>query len=138
MSKDVCCPLCESRDLSRSDVNVNEKYFLFDFDNKWVCKNCGCFFSENEIYYGKQAATKISKREFFEIIFRAIREICGRKFLTKKKQKDIIELYKTNIKTYYREVAELQANLFYEADCRKKDYWLIQQLHPIRGNHFLE
>ncbi|MDE7213826.1 MAG: hypothetical protein K2N42_04535 [Anaeroplasmataceae bacterium] len=138
MSKDVCCPLCESRELSRSEVNANEKYFLFDFDNKWVCKNCGCFFSEDEVYYGKQAATKISKREFFGIIFRAIKVISGKKYLTKEKQKEIIELYKANIKTYYKEVAELQANLFYEADCRQKDYWLIQQLRPIRNEKCLE
>lgn len=138
MSKDVCCPLCGSRVLSKSQVSTNEKYFLFDFDNKWICKNCGCFFSENDEYYGKLAATKISKKEFFAIIFAAIEEICGKNYLTKEMQKEIIELYKTNIKTYYKEVAELQANLFYEADCRHKEYWLMKQVHSKQDKGFLK
>ncbi|MDE5855906.1 MAG: hypothetical protein K2H06_02555 [Anaeroplasmataceae bacterium] len=138
MSKDVCCPLCGSKILSKSKVPMNEKYFLFDFDDNWICKNCGCFFSENEEYYGKMAATKISKKAFFDIIFEAIGEICGRKYLTKEKQKEIINLYKLNIKTYYREVAESQANLFYEADCRRKEYWLVSQIHPMQEKGFLK
>ncbi|MDE5546717.1 MAG: hypothetical protein K2I88_04560 [Anaeroplasmataceae bacterium] len=138
MSKDVCCPLCGSKILSKSEVSPNEKYFLFDFDNKWICKNCGCFFSEQEEYYGKLAATKISKKEFFSIIFEAIREISGRKYLTKDKQKEVMDLYNLNIKTYYKEVAELQANLFYETDCRHKEYWLMQQVHPQMEKGYLK
>lgn len=138
MSKDVCCPLCGNKELSRSEVPSNEKYFLFDFDNKWICKNCGCFFSENEEYNGKLAATKISKKKFFGIIFEAISDICGRKYLTKDRQKEVIALYESNIKTYYKEVAELQANLFYETDCRRKEYWLMRKVHPIIEKGYLE
>lgn len=138
MSEDICCPLCGSKDLTKSQVSTNEKYFLFDFDNKWLCKNCGCFFSEKEKYCGKFAATKISKKEFFEIIFIAIKEICGKNYLSKEMKKDIIDLYKFNIKTYYKEVAELQANLFYETDCKNKEFWLMRQMHPRQSKNCLK
>ncbi|MCM1196915.1 MAG: hypothetical protein NC310_07615, partial [Roseburia sp.] len=134
----VCCPLCGNKNLSRSEVHSNEKYFLFDFDDKWICKNCGCFFSEGEEYHEKQAATKISKKKFFEIIFDAINEIYGSNYLTKEKQKEIIELYDSHLTTYYKEVAELQANLFYETDCRCQEYWLMRQVHPVQNKGILK
>ena len=137
MSKVVCCPLCGSEELTESEFTSNEKYFLFELDKKWICKNCGCLFSEHEEYLGKLAATKISKKEFFGIIFKALKEIFGNSFLTKEKQKEVIDFYKENIKTYYKEVAELQASMFYEVDCRQKEYWLLQQVQPIQNKGFL-
>ncbi len=69
MSKELCCPLCGSKEVIRSEVSANNNYFLFEMVDKWICKNCGCLFSETEEYTGTMEVTKISKKEFFEIIF---------------------------------------------------------------------
>lgn len=127
MGEKLVCPLCGSSNLIKSKLTNNEKYFMFVMNDKWICQTCGCFFSEKDDRKPREA-TEISKREYFQIIFSAIEEICGRKKLKRKDKKRVIETYLKHTKKFYREVAEMQANLFLETDCIQKDHWLIEKM----------
>ncbi len=126
------CPLCGSVHLKKSNEFHNEQYFLFHLEEKFICENCGCFFLDNKGEKTKLNATKISKKKFFKIIFEAIININGKEFLTKEKKKQLIELYKNNLQSYYQEVADMQANMLYETDCNNKEQFLFQELSKHR------
>ncbi|MDE7161195.1 MAG: hypothetical protein K2N65_00385 [Anaeroplasmataceae bacterium] len=136
MSKELKCPLCGCKDLVKSEAG-NDKYFLFILDDKWICQNCGCFFSEEENLEKPITATRISKRAFFKIIFSAMQEICSDKKLKRTEKKRVIHAYAKRTKIYYKEVAEMQANLFFESDCIQKDAWLIDKLKSMNSKLYL-
>lgn len=126
------CPLCGSFELKRCNEIINEKYFLFHLEEKYICKNCGCFFLESNGQKEKLDAKQISKRKFFRIIFGAIENVYGKEFLSKDKKKLLIELYENNLHSYYQEIAYMQASMLYEIDCNNKEQLLFQQLNKHR------
>ena len=99
MSEGLKCPLCGCKELVKNK-SASEKYFTFVLEDKWICQNCGCFFSEEEVKNKKILATKISKKEFFDIIFSAIQEIC-RKQLTRVEKKQIMDEYAFHTNVFY-------------------------------------
>lgn len=128
MGELIQCPFCQAH-----HIRENNRGFFYEFFNrkenkKWICNNCGCAFSTEESKMNKMTATSISKEEFFAIIFDAIKEVMGDNVLTIENKKNIEKLYSSMIKTYFKEVALMQAEALYEADCEYHEAMLLQGL----------
>lgn len=144
-TKVIICPFCKKKlkkDKIFSEMNRSSRKKIHNFDflkmndanslrkNMYNCTNCGCAFSDLE--YDSicfKTSTKISKKEFFDIIFEALCDIFKFKEEDKSLQRRHLEqMYKGVIKTYYKEIAELQAEAFYEANSEIEGYILFKEL----------
>lgn len=128
MSKEICCPLCGSKRVFREVIKNKKKKSIVEYSDTWQCRLCGCEFSTEEQISRDDVCTKISKKEFFSIIFEAIKDTTEQRSISKEDQRRIIRLYSKNLKAYYKEVAELQMCLFYEDDCKKLENSLFQKI----------
>lgn len=117
MSKQKKCPICG--EINSEACNLNEKYFIFTQQANWICKNCGCSYSENDTINIKRG-TKITKKYFFSSIFKMIEDIF-KKELTEEQRDTIKALYDKRIKSYYKEVLLSQIDLFYELACNMNE-----------------
>lgn len=125
------CPFCKSKKIS-----VYEAFNTYVFKNtqQYICHNCGCVFEEDTICRERLITTKISKEEFFDIIFTAIRNIKGNDFLSEEDKNTIEKEYLGVVQTFYKEVAHMQAEAFYEADCKRRELLFIKELKSESAN----
>ncbi len=119
------CPFCKSKKISFYDAYNT---CVFKDCQQYICHNCGCVFEEDTVCRDRPITTEISKKEFFEIIYTAIRNIKGSDFLSKEDKASIEKEYSGAVQTYYKEVAQMQAEAFYEADCKRREFLLLQEL----------
>lgn len=121
----IKCPLCGSKNYTNSSM-PNERFFTFFQEKKFVCKNCGCLFSEKDEPV-ENNPTRISKRAFLKIIYTAFSDIYGKDFLDNNR-KELIANYYKDINIFYEEVANYQAAMFYEADLAEKEDEVVKLL----------
>ncbi len=128
-NKKIICPFCHSSDIrSFNNNNMNHSSNQENAD-LYSCLNCGCAFKKDDKIDDWHQPTEITKEEFFAIILTAINDVFG-PFADLDLQKRKIEnMYKGIIKTYYKEIAVLQAEAFYEADSEYEEYHFFNEFN---------
>lgn len=109
------CPFCSRKDIQK----LGKSYY--------ICENCGCIYSANEDNKVLASLTKVSKEEFFSIIFSAFQALLGRK-LDARIKKEIEKEFSAKVHTYYKEIASLYAEAIYEIDSDEKENSLYDLL----------
>lgn len=130
MSLQKKCPLCEKETLEK--ISPNEQFFSFSIEPQWICSNCGSYFT-NENLGSVFKGNKISKREFFSIIFQSAKEVFHVSHLSKDIKEKIMLYYKGRIKAYYREIAEVQAELFYEIASKLQEFEMFGKVEDHKN-----
>ncbi len=111
MRKDVKCPFCKSSDIQVTKTNLGIMGYY--------CYHCGCNFVDGDTYR-QEEPKEISKKEFFEIIFTAVKEIIDQDELDEIVCTQIESQFST-VKVYYQQIAESYAEALYELDCDDKE-----------------
>lgn len=111
MKKEIQCPFCKGRNLQVNKTNLGIMGYY--------CYRCGCNFVEGE-YYQKGEPKEITKEEFFDIIFTAIKEIMDQDELDEVVCTEIESQFNT-VQVYYQQIAESYAAALYELDCDDKE-----------------
>lgn len=128
-SKKNICPFCHSTDIldfNDSDMNYSSN---LKKSKLYSCLNCGCAFNGDENLDNWQPPTEISKKEFFNIILEAINDVFGPFDDLDDQRKRLEEMYEGIVKTYYKEIAILQAEAFYEADSEYERDLFIKEIN---------
>lgn len=142
----ILCPFCKTRirknkaleKMSYGSIRKNKETLEFltrleniNFGEKaYNCYNCGCAFSDIDVAITNESRpTPITKKEFFDIIFEALCDIFSFKEEDKlKKRRQLEKMYKGIVKTYYKEIAILQAEEFYEVESELKGYHFLKNI----------
>lgn len=110
----VRCPFC--------DKKINGKNFQgFDY----FCCECGYSFNCLEEEKINKTKTRISSEEFMSIVLNGINEIYE---LSDEQRAILISFYSRNIKCFYKEIALLQVESFYEILSKEKELKLLKDI----------
>lgn len=115
VKKLVECPFCNNNNVQK----MGKKFYL--------CENCGCVYNAEENNKVLASLTKISKEEFFSIIFNAFQALLGNK-LDFRIKREIEKEFSVKVHTYYKEIANLYAEAIYEIDSDAKENSLYDLL----------
>ncbi len=111
MKKEIVCPFCRSKQIQASETKLGVMGYY--------CYHCGCSFIEGE-KIRETPPQEISKEEFFDIIFGALKDISGGRVLPDDTKLQIENLF-SSVEVYYLEIANLYAEGLYELDCDEKE-----------------
>ncbi|MDE5566087.1 MAG: hypothetical protein K2I77_03775, partial [Anaeroplasmataceae bacterium] len=98
---EIKCQFCKSKEIKKIPGSINEYY----------CSDCGYAFNLEDVN-SKRKLTRITKNEFFSIIFNAYSEVVKEKKLNVDFKKKIESLF-PSFKNFYKEIAEAYVNVIY-------------------------
>lgn len=113
---EIKCQLCNSDEVKKIPGSIDEYY----------CDDCGYAFNLKDMN-SKSKLKRISKDEFFSIIFNAYSETVQEKKLNKNFKKSIENLF-PSLKKYYKEIAEAYADVIYELDAYEDEQFFYNFL----------
>lgn len=104
------CQFCNSKEIKKIPGSIDEYY----------CLDCGYAFNIKDIH-SKRKLKRISKDEFFSIIFNGYSEVVKEKKLVIDFKKRIESLF-PSFKNFYKEIAEAYADILYELDAYEAEH----------------